>query len=59
MKYKVIRDEHGRSNEVILEADTLDELARLAQEKTGRKSDNLGVGLESDLGFDTNGEGLL
>jgi hypothetical protein len=58
MKYKLIRSEHARSDETILEADTLDEMARLVREKSGR-GDDLGVGGGMDLGLDDGDEGFL
>ncbi len=50
MKYKVVREEFGSSNETILEADDLDELSRLLNEKTGPTG--LDIGMNGDEGVD-------
>jgi len=60
MKFKLIRSEHARSDETILEADSLDEMRRLLEQKSGAGFD-LGVdagGMDLGLDGDDNG-GLL
>jgi hypothetical protein len=60
MKYKLVRTEHARSDETILEADDIDEMARLIQEKTGRGGVGLGSEGGVNLGFgDSDDGGLL
>lgn len=60
MKYKIVRSEFASSDETILEADDLDELARLLNEKTGPTGLEIGMNDDDalDLGFDDDG-GLL
>lgn len=60
MKYKVVREEYASSDETLLEADDLDELSRLLNEKTGPTGLDIGMnGYEGvDLGLDGDG-GLL
>jgi hypothetical protein len=60
MKFKVIRSEHARSDEVILKGDSLEEIGELALAKSGASSQvDLGFSEEDfDLGFDDDG-GLL
>jgi hypothetical protein len=48
MRYQVIRKNHHGSDEVLLEAETLDELALLTNQKTGLSVDGDGF----DLGLD-------
>lgn len=50
MKYKVVREEYASSDETILEADDLDELSRLLNEKTGPTG--LDIGMNGDDGVD-------
>jgi hypothetical protein len=60
MKYKIVRSEHRKTDETILEADDLDELSRMLNAKTGS---DLGLNLETtdgvDLGFGDDDGGLL
>jgi len=64
MKFKVIRSEHARSDEVILEGDSLEEIAELAMAKSGAASTAVDLGFSEedfDLGFgnDSEGDGFL
>lgn len=60
MKYKVVREEYASSDETLLEADDLDELSRLLNEKTGPTGLDIGMNGDEgvDLGLDGDG-GLL
>jgi len=58
MKFKVIRSEHARSDEVILEGDSLEEIARLAQAKSGSSGGGFGFD-EEDLFMGSNDDGGL
>lgn len=53
-KFKIVKSRHGRSDELIAQADNLDELVRIAEAKTG----GAGFGTDLGLGLD-DGEGLL
>ena len=61
MKYKVVRSEYASSDETILEADDLDELSRLLNEKTGPTGLDIGMNGDEgvDLGFGDDDGGLL
>jgi len=57
-KFKVVRSEFGSSDEVILEGDNLEEIARLARAKSGQSGMDLGIDA-MDLGFDDDEDGGL
>lgn len=54
MKYKIVRDGHGRGKEVLFQSDDLMELARFCEEKSGGRDR---MGGQFDLGID--GDDLL
>jgi hypothetical protein len=56
MKFKVIRSEHARSDEVILEGDSLEEIGELALAKSGSSGIDIGFS-EEDFDFGTGGDG--
>lgn len=47
MKYKIVRDGHGRGKEVLFESNDLLELARFCKQKSGSRPAG-----QFDLGFD-------
>jgi len=61
MKYKLIRSEHGRSDETILKANSIDELLVKAEQKTGQSESMLELGgfEDEELGFGNEDGGLL
>jgi len=62
MKYKLVRSEHARSDETILEARSLDEMVRLLREKSGQTDPSeieIGGNGGIDLGLGDDGGGLL
>jgi len=59
MTFKIIKETHRSSDEVIIVAESLEELAMKAERKTGGAGIELSDDMGIDFGLDDSGGGLL